>query len=197
MPTKNVAQYPQSLWDGTSPTRRPLAFGINRRPDFEDWDQVSAEVIAVQIELDATKVRVTDLETTHSQDAFITVPDASGGSIVLGTPVYMKANGTGAAPADANAVTPQPHVVGFAHEISSGNVHIHVRGTMVLTTGQWDAVVTGGSGGLIPFTEYFLDVTAGKITTTEPTTGGSHVIRMGIAMSTTDMFIHIAYQTSN
>lgn len=196
MPTKNSAQYPVSIWDGTSPTRRGNIYGVDRKPDYEDWDQVSAEVIAVQTELDATKDRVTDLETTHSQDAFITVPDASGGSIVVGTPVYMKANGTGAAPADANANTPIPHVVGFAHEITGGNVRIHVRGTMVLTTGEWDAV-TGGSGGLTPFTEYFLDVTAGKITTAEPTTGGSHVIRMGIAMSTTDMFIHIAFQTSN
>jgi hypothetical protein len=194
---KNTARYPVSIWDGSSPTRNGNVSIINRHPDFEDWDQITAELIAVQNELDASKLRITTLETTHTQDAFITVPDASGGAIVLGTPVYMKANGTGAAPADANAVTPQPHAVGFAHEISGGNVHVHVRGTMILTTAQWDVVVTGGSGGLIPFTEYFLDVTAGKITTTEPTIGGSHVLRMGIAMSTTDMFIHIAFQTNN
>jgi hypothetical protein len=45
-------------------------------------------------------------------------------------------------------------------------------GKATLTTGQWDAVIDGGSGGgLIPGEHYWLSSTAGKITSTKPTSG--------------------------
>jgi len=50
--------------------------------------------------------------------------------------------------------------------------------------------VTGQSGGLTAGSTYFLDVTAGLITVTAPTTGAVRVI--GIALSTTVMQMRLS-----
>jgi hypothetical protein len=60
---------------------------------------------------------------------------------------------------------------------------------LTATTGQWDAV-TGGSGGLVANTVYYLDAaTAGKLTATAPTTAGQYVVEVGMALSTTELLI--------
>lgn len=57
------------------------------------------------------------------------------------------------------------------------------------TTGQWDAV-TGQTGGLTINTVYYLDnVTAGRITTTQPASG--FVVPVGKAASTTKLIVNI------
>jgi hypothetical protein len=59
------------------------------------------------------------------------------------------------------------------------------------TTAQWDAV-TGGTGGLIPGSMYFLDpTTVGMLTTTAPTASGQVVVDVGRASSTTDLEISL------
>lgn len=63
-------------------------------------------------------------------------------------------------------------------------------GVLRLTTTQWDAVA-GTTGGLVFNTEYYLsDATAGMITGTCPSAGGSFVIPIGIAISTTDLQLY-------
>ena len=42
----NVANFPTSVWDGSSPNRASRA--VDAGPDYEDWDQIVAEVIAMQ-----------------------------------------------------------------------------------------------------------------------------------------------------
>ena len=68
------------------------------------------------------------------------------------------------------------------------------NGVLVGTTAQWDAVVTGQTGGLTFNSLYFLDPTSpGKLTTTPPTTAGSGQcnVLVGRAMSTTELALNI------
>jgi len=72
---------------------------------------------------------------------------------------------------------------------SAGTGIVQVAGRFEATTGQWD-VVTGQSGGLTSGSVYYLDpATAGKLTTTKPTTPGQFVVQVGIALSTTELAI--------
>lgn len=58
---------------------------------------------------------------------------------------------------------------------------------------QTDGVLDGFSG-LTPNSTYFLDpTTAGAITDTAPTTSGHHVVKIGRALSTTELLIDIDY----
>ena len=49
MTTKNTPQYPSPVYDGSSPTRPTPA--IDRSADAEDFDQLVAEIVAVQTHL--------------------------------------------------------------------------------------------------------------------------------------------------
>lgn len=46
--SKNVANYPGTIWDGTTPSRSQTPDLVDRKPDYEDWDQIVAEIIAMQ-----------------------------------------------------------------------------------------------------------------------------------------------------
>jgi hypothetical protein len=176
----NAADYPASVWDGTSPDRPDR--GRNARPDYEDWDQISAEVIAIQ---DDVKNGLEDL----------VVPNGVGGAVVVGATVYMLANAAGAQKADCNGTAPARNVCGVVisgQAGSGGNVRVRQRGPVTLTTAQWDAV-TGDSGGLTPFVEYYLSATAGQLAKTVPATTGDNVVVVGIALSTTVMNILIRH----
>jgi hypothetical protein len=66
---------------------------------------------------------------------------------------------------------------------------IGTAGEIAATTAQWDAV-TGQTGGLTFGARYFLDnATAGKITSTAPSSG--FIVPIGQAMSTTQMLVRI------
>lgn len=45
----NNAQFPATIWDGTTPVRPRR--DAEASPDFEDWDQLSAELISTQSRL--------------------------------------------------------------------------------------------------------------------------------------------------
>lgn len=48
---REKAFYPNRIWDGTSDTRKDPynnTLGINRAPDYSDWDQLLAEIISMQ-----------------------------------------------------------------------------------------------------------------------------------------------------
>jgi hypothetical protein len=115
------------------------------------------------------------------------------GSIVIGTPVYSPSAGN-FDKAEANAGT-TVEVIGLAADTSisastSGN--IQTSGVVTATTGQWDAVA-GTSGGLTAGTVYYLDpATAGKLTSTAPSTPGQYLVRVGKALSTTQLELAIS-----
>jgi len=116
----------------------------------------------------------------------------NGSNIVIAQVVYTKANGSvDLAKADAQATT---EVLGFVSDtaIAPANAgNIMLDGILEATTGQWDNV-TGGSGGLVAGTIYYLDPdSAGDITSVAPTTVGDFVVRVGRALSSTEMDIMI------
>lgn len=114
--------------------------------------------------------------------------NGEAGSIVIGAPVYISANDTvKKAKSDAAGTMP---CIGLVADTSiatgvSGGIQCGKGSILSATTGQWDAV-TGGSGGLVANTFYYVDgSTAGKLTSTAPSTGYSQIV--GMAISTTEM----------
>lgn len=118
--------------------------------------------------------------------------NGNAGTIPIGTPVYVTTNDTvDKAKADAVGTV---NTIGLVADVSiaaAATGSVQVDGILVATTGQWDSV-TGGSGGLVANSIYYLDpATAGKITATAPSTVGQFVAPIGIAISTTEMKISI------
>lgn len=127
-----------------------------------------------------------------SDPDFLTLTNDEAGSIPIGTPVYIDAD-DGAKKARANAAaTSNVRALVASTSISNGASGSFQRdGVLVATTGQWDTI-TGGSGGLVFNTVYYLDPsTAGKLTDTAPTTVGQLVVQVGVALSTTELSIEI------
>jgi hypothetical protein len=105
-------------------------------------------------------------------------------------PVYVKSNGN-VDKAQANALA-TVEVLGLATEtiLTTTPGIIKMDGILAATTGEWDAVAVGASGGLTPGKVYYLDAaTPGKITETAPVTVTQFVTRLGIALSTTQFDI--------
>ena len=115
-------------------------------------------------------------------------------SIVFGMPVYSSAADT-VKRAQANAKATSK-VTGLVYDptIASGaNGNIAQSGILIGTAAQWDAVVTGQTGGLTFNSTYFLDpATPGKLTTTPPTTAGQCNVVIGTAISPTELELQIA-----
>lgn len=123
----------------------------------------------------------------------ISLTNDEAGAVVIGTPVYSDAAaGFKKAKADAAGTSKVIGLVNKSPSIANGVAGpVATEGIVTLTTVQWDAV-TGGSGGLIFGTPYFLDpATAGMLTTTAPTTTGQYVVQVGIALSTVDMKLSV------
>jgi hypothetical protein len=132
------------------------------------------------------------LDASVSEVDVVSKVNDNAGSIVIGTPVYVKSNGNvDKGRANASGTVQLLGLVKDASIAAAATGIIQTDGVLTATTGQWDAV-TGGSGGLTPGTVYYLDAaTAGLLTTTAPTTVGQYVVRVGLATSTTEMDISI------
>jgi len=132
------------------------------------------------------------LDAVVSEVDVVEMTNNEASAIVIGTPVYVESAGNvEKAQADASGTV---EVLGLVRAVSiaaSESGEIITDGILIATTGQWDTV-TGDSGGLTAGTVYYLDPdTAGMLTTTAPTTGGDYVVRIGKALSTTDLEITI------
>jgi hypothetical protein len=132
------------------------------------------------------------LDAVVSEVDVISKTNGSGGAIVIGTPVTVKAN-SDVDKAQANALG-TIQVVGLVRDVSiaaAASGLVQTGGVLAATTGQWDAVA-GTTGGLTPGSVYYLDAaTAGKITATAPTTGGQFVVKIGTALSATELMIEL------
>lgn len=132
------------------------------------------------------------LDAAVSEVDVVSKTNDNAGPIVIGAPVYQKSDGD----VDLGRANAQGTVqlLGLVKDVSiaaAGSGLIQTDGVLVATTGQWDAV-TGGSGGLTAGSAYYLDAaTAGLLTTTAPTSVGQFVVRVGLAISTTEMEISI------
>lgn len=122
----------------------------------------------------------------------VAMVNSNAGSIVIGTPVYVSTAGH-VDKADAGA-TSTTRVIGLVADLgiaTTATGNIAVSGILVATTGQWDAV-TGQTGGLTAGAVYYLsDGTPGTLTTAAPTTTGSYVAPIGIALSATQIKIQV------
>ena len=118
--------------------------------------------------------------------------NGEAGAIVVGNVVYTFAAGSvKKAQANAQGTADVLGMVMDATVAAAGTATIATRGFITATTTQWDAV-TGQTGGLTLSASYFLDpTTAGKITTTPPTTAGQFVVLLGTALSTTDFMLDV------
>lgn len=112
-------------------------------------------------------------------------------TVVALCPVYISAASTFNKAAANVAGTSK--VIGFAQDAitSAASGLIQTDGILSGTTGEWDAVA-GTTGGLSAGTQYYLSASAGLITATAPTTAGQHVVKLGTAISTTELEISIS-----
>lgn len=134
---------------------------------------------------------VLDVDVVGEVDVISMINDTGAAALVIGAPVYCKSAGkVDNAKADAVATV---EVIGLAQAgiVYEASGNIQTDGVLTLTTAQWDAI-TGDTGGLTFNDVYYLDAsTAGMLTTTAPTTTGQFVVKIGKAVSTTDMEISI------
>jgi hypothetical protein len=111
-------------------------------------------------------------------------------AVAIGQPVYASAADT-VKLANAKATS---GVIGLGYDTSTAfgaAGYIQCSGIVTATTAQWDTV-TGGSGGLVFNTLYFLDpATFGKLTATPPTTVGQCLTLVGRGLSTTELALSI------
>lgn len=114
-------------------------------------------------------------------------------ALTFGQPVYASAS-DGVKRAQANAKTTSK-VAGLVYDatIAAGaNGYIASSNILIGTTAQWDAAVTGQTGGLTFNSVYFLDAgNVGKLTTTPPATIGQCNVVIGTALSSTELELQI------
>lgn len=121
---------------------------------------------------------------------------ASGaGNFPIGTPVRQSTvagQGGHVLPASASAFS-GANVVGLAASpgVEGQSVQVTFAGPLEATTDQWDAV-TGDSGGLVTASPYYVGSTAGTLTTVAPSSPGTRVASVGIALSPTVMMVQIS-----
>jgi hypothetical protein len=132
------------------------------------------------------------LDAPQSGGDVIVLTNDDVGANVIGSPVYIDAaDGFKAARANASGTTKVAGLVAAASIASAASGNVMVGGVLTATTGQWDTAF-GTSGGLTPGTTYYLsDATAGKGTPTAPSTSGSYIVRLGVALSTTELMVKI------
>lgn len=129
------------------------------------------------------------LDAAASEVDVVAMTNANVGAIVIGTPVYVSVAGS-VDKANASAAG-SAHILGLVRDASiasSASGYIQTDGILVATTGQWDAVA-GTTGGLVAGTVYFLSATAGLLSATAPTGSGKYIMRVGLALSTTELDI--------
>jgi hypothetical protein len=132
------------------------------------------------------------LDASCNEVDVVEATNGNAGSITIGQPVYPDGdNSVDLAQANASGTVEVLGLVKDTSLASAASGSIQTDGILAATTGQWDTV-TGGSGGLTAGTVYFLDPdTAGMLTSTAPTTVADYVVRIGKAISTTEMEISI------
>jgi hypothetical protein len=113
-----------------------------------------------------------------------------------GTPVYLSTS-TGLLTA-AIATSPQAAAVMAVLAAASSTTQTPTAiyaGPLTLTPAQWDAIVTGESGGLSPGAVYYVSAaTAGKLVTNAP---DSNFTKVGIAQSATTLIVQIGDVLNN
>lgn len=149
--------------------------------------------MAIKKPLVITAGQIEQLQTGDNIDLgnVVTRTNGNAGAMVVGEIVYAS-NATSVDKAQADA-QPTVRVMGLVVTggAAAASVDVKTEGIVTLTTGEWDAVF-GTTGGLTPGATYFLsEATAGEGTETAPTAAGDFVVRVGHALSDTELEIDI------
>lgn len=152
--------------------RKPLVINAGQIEQIQSGDTLDAIVAEVDV---------------------VSLTNNNASPIVIGAPVYTDvANGVDLAQADASGTT---EVLGLVADVSisaAASGSIQTDGILSATTTQWDAVA-GTTGGLTPGAIYYLSAsTAGLTAETAPSSVSEFVVRVGKAISTTEMEISIS-----
>lgn len=111
-------------------------------------------------------------------------------AMLAGDIVYLTGVNAQLAQADAQSTVRVAGIV-VTGAAAASPVDIQTEGIVTLPTGDWDAA-WGTTGGLTAGTDYFLSAAiAGDGTATAPTAGGEFVVRVGYALSTTELELQI------
>lgn len=131
------------------------------------------------------------ISATGGSAGTVALINANASPAVIGTVVYCSSTGHfNFAKADAGATSYGIGLVADTSIASNTSGNIVVSGVQTATTTQWDAVVSGQSGGLTAGSKYYLDpVNTGFLTLTAPSTTGQYVEPIGIALSTTQLLL--------
>ncbi len=152
-------------------TRVPLVIVAGEVQQLQSGDQIVVQTAQIDVRI------VTNGEASVA--------------LVIGAPVYVFGAGS-VKRAQGNALSTSK-VLGLWVDPSTAAAatgQVGLNGLLTATTTQWDAV-TGQTGGLTSGAIYYVDpVTAGKLTSTAPSTVGQVVAPVGIALSTTDFEIN-------
>lgn len=123
----------------------------------------------------------------------------AAGNFPIGTPVRPSLSVDGVV-VPARAVEGGANVTGIAVTpgIDGQPVLVQFAGPLALTAEQWGEIKSGG-GGLVRGTPYFLfaGFVGGLITATAPSSGGTFVAPIGVALSEAEMLIRIDPPTEN
>ncbi len=124
----------------------------------------------------------------------VSLTNNEAGAIVCGAPVYSNAAGGIKKALATTATSGTALCIGLMLDTSvaaGAQGSVAIDGLVTLTTAQWDAV-TGQSGGLTFGANYFVDpTTAGKLTTTPPSTVTQYVTMVGSPVSATTMILRL------
>lgn len=108
--------------------------------------------------------------------------------ITMGQPVYKKSTTNQVDLASATDDT--KNCIGFVGETSIANAaNGYIQTSESITLADWTSIA--GSASLTPGALYFLDTTAGKITSTAPATSGNITQIIGKAVSATELLLTI------
>ena len=134
---------------------------------------------------DTVDAQVSEVDVVNQQNN-------NAAPIIIGSPTYNDGAGTvDLAQADAVATVEVLGLVKDPTIAAAASGAIQTDGILAATTAQW-VVITGDAGGLTPGSVYYLDPdTAGNLTKTAPSAVGDFVVRIGKAISTTEMEISI------
>jgi len=111
--------------------------------------------------------------------AFAASPLALGSAVIVTSDNHVNA-------AVSNSTVAAGQAIGIiaAFDIN-GDPIVQVAGVVTLTTGQWAAITN--TGGMVAGTAYYVDTTAGHLTSVVPVTGNK--AQIGVGLSTTKLVI--------
>ena len=137
------------------------------------------------------------IQGSFASVATFPIDNETGGTLVVGCPVYMTgtANQIDKAKADAGATR---KVVGLntASLITGTSGNAQNDGKINMNNAAWGALVDGNGGtGLTPGDELFLsNANAGKLMVGPPATAGHYIVKVGSCVSANDLDIDIDYR---